>query len=58
MASWKASGFHWKGELLALGIGTARRAAGMCYAPKRWLMTGMLDVSILPMPCRKWSAPA
>lgn len=43
--------FHWKGELLALGIGNGRQAGGgheLC--PQALADDGLLDVSILPAP--------
>ncbi len=43
--------FHWKGELLALGIGNGRQAGGgheLC--PGAMADDGLLDVSILPAP--------
>ena len=43
--------FHWKGELLALGIGNGRQAGGghqLC--PEALVDDGLLDVSILPAP--------
>ncbi|OPA87280.1 lipid kinase YegS [Pseudomonas fluorescens] len=43
--------FHWKGELLALGIGNGRQAGGgheLC--PQAMADDGLLDVSILPAP--------
>lgn len=43
--------FHWKGELLALGIGNGRQAGGghqLC--PEALADDGLLDVSILPAP--------
>lgn len=44
-------GFHWQGELLALGIGNGRQAGGgheLC--PQALADDGLLDVSILPAP--------
>ncbi|MDH0748680.1 lipid kinase YegS [Pseudomonas sp. GD03842] len=43
--------FHWKGELLALGIGNGRQAGGghpLC--PNALADDGLLDISILPAP--------
>ncbi|MGA8137219.1 MULTISPECIES: lipid kinase YegS [Pseudomonas] len=43
--------FHWKGDLLALGIGNGRQAGGghpLC--PEALVDDGMLDISILPAP--------
>ncbi|MES2868366.1 MAG: lipid kinase YegS [Pseudomonadota bacterium] len=43
--------FHWKGELLALGIGNGRQAGGgheLC--PGAMADDGLLDISILPAP--------
>lgn len=43
--------FHWKGELLALGIGNGRQAGGgheLC--PGALADDGLLDISILPAP--------
>lgn len=43
--------FHWKGELLALGIGNGRQAGGgheLC--PEALADDGLLDISILPAP--------
>ena len=43
--------FHWKGELLALGIGNGRQAGGgheLC--PDAVADDGLLDISILPAP--------
>jgi len=44
-------GFHWKGDLLALGIGNGRQAGGghpLC--PEALVDDGLLDISILPAP--------
>ncbi len=44
-------GFHWRGELLALGIGNGRQAGGgheLC--PQALADDGLLDISILPAP--------
>jgi lipid kinase YegS len=44
-------GFHWQGDLLALGIGNGRQAGGgheLC--PEALADDGMLDISILPAP--------
>lgn len=44
-------GFHWHGELLALGIGNGRQAGGgheLC--PGALADDGLLDISILPAP--------
>lgn len=44
-------GFHWKGELLALGIGNGRQAGGgHVLCPEALADDGLLDVSILPAP--------
>lgn len=43
--------FHWRGELLALGIGNGRQAGGgheLC--PQALADDGLLDISILPAP--------
>ncbi|MFJ7145706.1 MAG: lipid kinase YegS [Pseudomonas protegens] len=43
--------FHWRGELLALGIGNGRQAGGgheLC--PGALADDGLLDISILPVP--------
>ena len=43
--------FHWRGELLALGIGNGRQAGGgheLC--PGALADDGLLDISILPAP--------
>ncbi|QXI30284.1 lipid kinase YegS [Pseudomonas vanderleydeniana] len=43
--------FHWRGELLALGIGNGRQAGGgheLC--PQALVDDGLLDISILPAP--------
>ena len=43
--------FHWKGQLLALGIGNGRQAGGgheLC--PEALADDGLLDISILPAP--------
>lgn len=43
--------FHWKGDLLALGIGNGRQAGGgheLC--PQALVDDGLLDISILPAP--------
>jgi lipid kinase YegS len=43
--------FHWRGDLLALGIGNGRQAGGghpLC--PEALVDDGLLDVSILPAP--------
>lgn len=43
--------FHWRGELLALGIGNGRRAGGgHLLCPEAMADDGLLDVSILPAP--------
>ena len=43
--------FHWKGELLALGIGNGRQAGGgQVLCPEALADDGMLDISILPAP--------
>lgn len=44
-------GFHWKGELLALGIGNGRQAGGgHVLCPGAVVDDGLLDISILPAP--------
>lgn len=49
--------FHWRGELLALGIGNGRQAGGgHLLCPEAMADDGLLDVSILPAP-RSWWAP-
>ncbi len=48
--------FHWKGELLALGIGNGRQAGvGMSYAPVQWRMMACWTSVSCPRR-RKWSA--
>ncbi|AJO79822.1 lipid kinase YegS [Pseudomonas chlororaphis] len=43
--------FHWRGELLALGIGNGRQAGGgHLLCPEALADDGLLDVSILPAP--------
>ena len=43
--------FHWKGELLALGIGNGRQAGGgHVLCPGAMADDGLLDISILPAP--------
>lgn len=43
--------FHWRGELLALGIGNGRQAGGgHLLCPEAMADDGLLDVSILPAP--------
>ena len=43
--------FHWKGELLALGIGNGRQAGGgQALCPEALVDDGLLDISILPAP--------
>jgi lipid kinase YegS len=43
--------FHWRGELLALGIGNGRQAGGgHVLCPQALVDDGMLDISILPAP--------
>jgi len=43
--------FHWKGELLALGIGNGRQAGGgHVLCPDALADDGLLDISILPAP--------
>ena len=43
--------FHWKGELLALGIGNGRQAGGgQVLCPEALVDDGLLDISILPAP--------
>ncbi|RON48204.1 lipid kinase YegS [Pseudomonas frederiksbergensis] len=44
-------GFHWRGELLALGIGNGRQAGGgRVLCPEALVDDGLLDISILPAP--------
>src|SRR5476651_2554339 len=44
-------GFHWKGDLLALGIGNGRQAGGgHVLCPGALADDGLLDISILPAP--------
>ncbi|MGE8065938.1 lipid kinase YegS [Pseudomonas sp. NPDC089569] len=44
-------GFHWRGELLALGIGNGRQAGGgHVLCPQALVDDGLLDISILPAP--------
>ena len=44
-------GFHWQGELLALGIGNGRQAGGgHVLCPQAQVDDGLLDISILPAP--------
>nr|WP_294738988.1 lipid kinase YegS [uncultured Pseudomonas sp.] len=43
--------FHWRGELLALGIGNGRQAGGgHVLCPDALADDGLLDISILPAP--------
>jgi len=43
--------FHWKGDLLALGIGNGRQAGGgHALCPEALVDDGLLDISILPAP--------
>ncbi|EPL04330.1 lipid kinase YegS [Pseudomonas sp. CF161] len=43
--------FHWRGELLALGIGNGRQAGGgHVLCPNALADDGLLDISILPAP--------
>jgi lipid kinase YegS len=43
--------FHWRGELLALGIGNGRQAGGgHVLCPEALADDGLLDISILPAP--------
>ncbi|BBN56394.1 putative lipid kinase YegS-like protein [Pseudomonas chlororaphis subsp. aurantiaca] len=43
--------FHWRGELLALGIGNGRQAGGgHLLCPEAMADDGLLDISILPAP--------
>lgn len=43
--------FHWRGELLALGIGNGRQAGGgHLLCPSALVDDGLLDISILPAP--------
>jgi diacylglycerol kinase family enzyme len=44
-------GFHWRGDLLALGIGNGRQAGGgHLLCPEALADDGLLDISILPAP--------
>ncbi|WP_207865459.1 lipid kinase YegS [Pseudomonas sp. 58(2021)] len=44
-------GFHWSGEMLALGIGNGRQAGGgHVLCPEALVNDGLLDISILPAP--------
>jgi lipid kinase YegS len=44
-------GFHWHGDLLALGIGNGRQAGGgNVLCPQALADDGLLDISILPAP--------
>ncbi|MEB3439751.1 lipid kinase YegS [Pseudomonas sp. A2] len=44
-------GFHWQGDLLALGIGNGRQAGGgQVLCPEAMVNDGLLDVAILPAP--------
>ncbi|MBC3453477.1 lipid kinase YegS [Pseudomonas mosselii] len=44
-------GFHWQGELLALGIGNGRQAGGgHVLCPEATVDDGLLDIGILPAP--------
>jgi lipid kinase YegS len=44
-------GFHWSGDLLALGIGNGRQAGGgHVLCPQALADDGLLDISILPAP--------
>ncbi|RRV05709.1 lipid kinase YegS [Pseudomonas sp. v388] len=43
--------FHWRGDLLALGIGNGRQAGGgHLLCPQAMADDGLLDISILPAP--------
>ncbi|HEF4761615.1 TPA: lipid kinase YegS [Pseudomonas putida] len=43
--------FHWRGDLLALGIGNGRQAGGgHVLCPQALVDDGLLDISILPAP--------
>lgn len=43
--------FHWRGDLLALGIGNGRQAGGgRVLCPQALVDDGLLDISILPAP--------
>ncbi|WP_426142629.1 lipid kinase YegS [Pseudomonas sp. DWP3-1-2] len=43
--------FHWRGDLLALGIGNGRQAGGgHLLCPTAFADDGLLDISILPAP--------
>lgn len=50
-AELQGPGFHWRGELLALGIGNGRQAGGgHVLCPDALANDGLLDISILPAP--------
>ncbi|KAF1024935.1 MAG: Lipid kinase YegS [Pseudomonas sp.] len=50
-AELRGPGFHWQGELLALGIGNGRQAGGgHVLCPDALADDGLLEVSILPAP--------
>lgn len=43
--------FHWRGDLLALGVGNGRQAGGgHVLCPQARIDDGLLDISILPAP--------
>ncbi|GLO15595.1 putative lipid kinase YegS-like protein [Pseudomonas putida] len=44
-------GFHWQGDLLALGIGNGRQAGGgQVLCPEAVVNDGLLEIAILPAP--------
>jgi len=47
----QGDGFHWQGQLLALGIGNGRQAGGgQVLCPDAVADDGLLDIAILPAP--------
>lgn len=47
----QGEGFHWQGQLLALGIGNGRQAGGgQVLCPDAVVDDGLLDIAILPAP--------
>lgn len=47
----QGEGFHWQGQLLALGIGNGRQAGGgQVLCPEAVVDDGLLDIAILPAP--------
>jgi lipid kinase YegS len=47
----QGEGFHWQGQLLALGIGNGRQAGGgQVLCPDAVADDGLLDIAILPAP--------